>query len=301
MDARNRQTLFNFMEYLIAKLKKNGKIGTAANYDSTLKSFRKFRNESDLLLDEISSELIEEYESYLYLRGVIPNTVSFYMRILRAVCNQAVDKNLMEQKHPFRHVYTGIDKTVKRALTITQLREIKNLNLSDSPPLEFARDMFLMSFYLRGMSLIDMAFLKKNNLRKGHLEYRRKKTGQVLTIAWTAEMQILLEKYPRRNTDYVLPIINTDNPSFARAAYKNAGTKINYNLKRIGELINLPITLTLYVARHSWASIARTTGIPIKVISQGLGHDSESTTQIYLDSLGANIIDEANKSIIKSL
>ena len=304
IDEFNRHaqeyTLFNFMESIIARLRQNGKVRTCESYKSALNSFSKFRNDGDIMLDGLTSDVMESYEAWLRSRGVSTNTISFYARILRAVYNRAVEQEIIEDRNPFRRIHTGIDKTVKRALPLTEIRKIRTLDLSFSPSLDFARDMFMMSFYLRGMSLIDMAFLKKTDLRNGCVTYRRHKTGQQLVIAWTDEMQVILDKYPENASDYLLPIIR--NPgTVERYVYRNAGYNINRSMKKIAEKAGIDVNLTLYVARHSWASAAKAKGIPLSVISEGLGHDSESTTQIYLASLDTSVVDKANSLIIQSL
>lgn len=293
-------SLFNFMENVIAGLKRNGKIRTSETYRSALNSFRKFRDGRDVLLDCLSSEIMEAYEVWHKKRGNAPNTISFYTRILRAIYNRAVEDDIIENRNPFRHVYTGVDKTVKRALPLAVIRKIKALDLSLTPTLDYARDMFLMSFYFRGMSFIDMAFLKKTDLKNGYVIYRRRKTGQQLIIAWTKEMQMILDKYPENKSDYLLPIIRRPGVN-ERSTYRNAGYNINHNLKRIAGMVGVTIPLTLYVARHSWASAAKAKGIPLSVISEGMGHDSEATTQIYLASLDTSVVDRANSIILKSL
>ncbi len=261
---------------------------------------KRFRHDVDLMLDEISAPLMESYEASLRRRGLISNSISFYTRILRAVYNRAVEEDVVENRHPFRHVYTGIDKTVKRALPLASIRKIRNLELKDSPTLDYARDMFMMSFYLRGMSFIDMAFLKKSDLINGYVTYRRRKTGQLLSIKWTKEMQLILGKYPENESRYLMPIISKSGCN-ERSKYHNAGYNINRHLKRIAAMAGITIPLTLYVARHSWASAAKAKGIPLSVISEGMGHDNESTTQIYLASHDASAVDRANTLILKSL
>ena len=293
-------SLFNYMESIIAKLKQNGKVRTSETYKSTLNSFKKFRQDEDIMLDCLTSEIMEEYEAWHHKRGVAPNTISFYTRILRAVYNRAVEDDIIENRNPFRKVYTGVDKTVKRALPLPVIKKIKALDLSLTPALDFARNMFLMSFYLRGMSFIDMAFLKKSDLKNGYVTYRRRKTGQQLIIEWTKEMQMILDKYPENKSDYLLPIIRNPGTN-ERCTYHNASYNINHNLKKVAKLINVTIPLTMYVARHSWASAAKAKGIPISVISEGMGHDSEATTQIYLASLDTSIVDKANTIILKSI
>ncbi|THG55056.1 site-specific integrase [Muribaculum caecicola] len=306
----NEYSLFNFMESIIVKLKQNGKVRTSETYKSALNSFKKFltsqaskddyRQDEDIMLDCLTSEVMEAYEAWLKGRGVAPNTISFYTRILRAVYNRAVEDNIIENRNPFRHVYTGVDKTVKRALSLSVIKKIKALDLSLNTSLDFARDMFLISFYLRGMSFIDMAFLKKSDLKNGYVTYRRRKTGQQLIIEWTKEMQMILDKYPENATDYLLPIIKNLGTN-ERCTYRNVGYNINHNLKIIAQMVGIQVSLTLYVARHSWASAAKAKGIPLSVISEGMGHDSETTTQIYLASLDTSVVDKANSLILKSL
>lgn len=297
---RSRYSLFRFMESVIMNLKECGKIRTAETYTATLQSFSRFRRGRDLMLDEITPDLIQAYEAYLRARGAVPNTTSFYMRILRAVYNRAVESEAIEQRNPFRHVYTGTERTIKRAIPIAAISRIKNLELPRGSKMDFARDMFMLSFYLRGMSFVDMAFLRKKDRADNHVTYRRRKTGQRLDIAWTKEMQSIVEKYPPNPTQYLLPIL-TNPLSDERIAYRNRASCINRQFKTIARMTNLKIPLTLYCARHSWASAARTKGIPVSIISEGMGHDSEATTQIYLASLETSVIDRANALIIRSV
>lgn len=302
-------SLTRFMERLILSLKQNGRVRTAETYAVTLNSFRKFLTETkrhlrfgdeDIMLDSLNAETMEAYEAWHHQRGVVPNTSSFYLRILRAVYNRAVEDEAIENLYPFRRVYTGVDKTVKRALPLSVIKRIRGMDLSRHPALDFARDMFVMSFMLRGMSFVDMAFLRKKDLAKGYVTYRRRKTGQHLSIKWTQEMQAILDKYPANRSDYLLPIIRNPGTN-ERYTYRNVGYNINRNLKLLARQAGIEIPLTLYVARHSWASAAKTKGIPLSVISEGMGHDSESTTQIYLASLDTAVVDRANSLILQSI
>ena len=200
----------------------------------------------------------------------------------------------------FEHVYTGIDKTVKRALPLEIIKQLKELDLSLNPRLELARDMFLFSFYTRGMSFIDMAQLTPSNLHGSTLIYRRQKTSQQLHIKWEPAMQEIVAKYKTDDSPYLLPIAKGEGAIFWRQ-YKNAYSRITKQLKKIGEMIGLSVPLTTYVARHSWASIAKSKNVPVSTISEALGHDSEKTTQIYLSSLDTSVVDNANNLIINSL
>lgn len=298
-ESVNGQSFFQFMENIIAQLICLNRERTAETYTATLNSFMRFRKDNDVLLDEINSDLMMEYEAYLKMQGVTMNTVSFYMRILRATYNRAVEKGLTGKRNPFRHVYTGIDKTVKRAISLKAIKWIKELDLSLKPSLDFARDMFLFSFYTRGMSFIDMAYLRKKDLQNGVLSYRRRKTGQQLFIRWEKCMQEIIDKYPKIGTDYLLPIIKKSGNE--RQQYRNALRLVNNKLKEISVMVGLQTNLTMYVSRHSWASIAKSKNVPLAIISEGMGHDSEATTQIYLASLDSSLIDKANGMILKNL
>lgn len=300
VTRQNQQSFFNFMEYVIVRLKGLGKQRTSQTYTSALNSFRNFKSNDDVVFDGFNSDLMESYQAYLTNKGLIPNSISFHMRILRAVYNRALEKGITEDKKPFRHVYTGIDKTTKRAVDVKTLKKIKEADLSMRPIADYARDIFLLSFYFRGMSFVDMAYLKKSDLSNSQITYRRRKTGQKLVVKWTKEMQDILDKYPENNTEYLLPIVTSMNAT-PYSQYRVKQYQINKGLKAVAKSIGLKMSLTLYCSRHSWASIAKSKGIPVGVISDGLGHDSELTTQIYLSTLDTSAVDKANALIMKLL
>lgn len=297
---KSQLSLFDLMNKLIIKLKQRGQIRTSETYTAALRSFKKFINDEDIMLDCINSDIMEKFEAWHKLKGNVPNTISFYMRILRAVYNRAVEDEIIEDRKPFKRVYTGVDKTIKRALPLSVIKKIKELDLSQNPSLDYARDMFILSFMLRGMSFIDMAFLRKTDKVNGYIMYRRRKTGQQMIIEWTKDMQMILDKYPENKSDYLFPIIKKKGVNEYKT-YHNKIYYINRLLKVIGAIVGVSVNMTLYVARHSWATAAKTKGIPISVISEGMGHDNEMTTQIYLASLDTSVVDRANSLILKSL
>ncbi len=293
-------SLFDFMKGLIVRLKHDGKVRTSETYTSALNSFRRFRNGEDVMLDALGRELMESYEAYLQAQGLVPNSISFYLRILRAVYHRACEQGLTAAAaNPFARVYTGVEKTAKRAVDIKTIRRIKNLDLNTDKPADYARDVFMLSFYMRGMSFIDLAYLKKGDLKNGTVTYRRHKTGQKLSIRWTQQMQEILDKYPGNKTEYLFPVI-TSLKANHRCQYRNRHYMVNRCLKTVARKVGLQ-TLTTYVARHSWASIARSKGISVGIISEGLGHDSELTTRIYLASLDTSAVDRANDVILSAL
>jgi integrase len=293
-------SVFNFIRRQIHHKEQIGKVRSSETYRSMLNSFTCFRKGVDLTFDMMDGMLMELYEAWMRKCGLTRNSTSFYMRILRTNYKLAVEKGLTPDRHPFRKVYCGIDKTVKRSLPFSEIKKISALDLSRKPSMDFARDMFMFSFCTRGMSFIDMAYLKKADLNNGCLAYRRKKTGQLMMIEWTKQMQDIIDKYKSDGTSYFLPIITSEDGS-ERRQYQNQMRKINRLLKDIANRAGLPLSLSMYYARHSWATIARGRDVPLAVISEGLGHDSETTTQIYLDSIKSSEVDKVNRMILEGL
>ena len=291
-----------FSYKLAEHLKRTGKHRLAETYTSSVNSFLRFRGEQgDIRLDEIDEDLIKEYEYYLLEEcKLCRNTSSFYNRNLRAIYNRAVKKKLTIDRHPFAEVYTGVDKTAKRAIPIQTVKDIKDLDLSKDAEMAFARDLYLMSFDLRGISFVDLAMLETGQLRNGYLTYSRQKTHQKLEIKWEKQMQEIVDRYHVEGSRYLLPILSEDGGDLRRQ-YLNALHRMNLQLKKIGKLVNCPIPLTTYTARHCWASAAYRLNIPTSSISQALGHDSEKTTRIYLNSLDNRVIDDANLTVIRAV
>ncbi|MDE6702485.1 MAG: site-specific integrase [Muribaculaceae bacterium] len=293
-------TVFQYIRRQAERMKQLGKLRTSETYLQTLSSFMKFRKGVDLYFDMLDADMVQSYENHMRKNYLSRNTTSFYMRVLRCIYNRAVDDNLARQGDIFRQVYTGVDKTSKRAITLNEIRLIKQLDLSDRPALDYARDVFMFSFYMRGMSFVDIAYLRKKDLSNGYISYIRRKTAQMLTIRWEKSMQEIIDKYPQNTTQYLFPII-TRQDGTERRQYLNKMLIVNRRLKQVGRLAGITTPLSMYVSRHSWASIANAKNIPLSVISEGMGHDSEETTRIYLSSIQINRIDEANSQILSEL
>ena len=313
--ARNKKTsesLFQFMNLLIALLLKNGQYRTMQHYKATLRSYMRFRAGKDITFQEIDAEEMQSYEAYLKnVAKVCSNTSSFYLRILRATYNKAVEKGDATRQNPFKDVYTGIAKTGKRAIPTASVSRIKHLeSVKDlTPKEELARDAFLTCFYLRGISFIDLAYLRKSDLKDGFISYIRSKTGQRLSVRWEKDMQEIVDKYQAQTaaSPYLFPFLvsggrnNHNEKQAEQRIYHNAETRIAYHLKKLGAKIGVKGKLTLYVARHAWATAARDKQVPLSVISMALGHNSEATTQIYLRSVQTSEVDDANAKILASI
>lgn len=296
------QTWFSFIHSMITKKLRIDRKGTAKTYRDALASFSHFRNGEDMTIYALDAETMNQYEAWLKGRGVKRNSSSCYLRTLRTLYRKAVETGLTTDKDIFRHVFTGFAHTVKRALPLDSIRAIRQLNLPEDSALAFARDMFMLSIYLQGISFVDMAYLKKDSIKNGLLQYSRKKTGQSLSIGWEPAMQDIVDTYAHLtvNSPYLLPIITVQDGT-ERQQYERMEHKINYHLKKIGNMVGLQMPLTTYVGRHSWASTMRDMGVSLSIVSKGLGHESLKTTQIYLSSIDTEGVVKANRKMISKI
>lgn len=296
------QTWFGFIRDMAAKKEKTGRQGTAKTYRDALNSFIRFRQGEDMAPDALDKETIAQYEAWLRSCGLKRNSSSCYLRSLRTLYRKAVEMGLTTDKGIFRHVFTGFAKTAKRAIPLESVRNIRLLCLPSHSPLAFARDMFILSIYLQGMAFVDLAYLRKSDIRNGVLQYNRKKTRQSLSIGWEPSMQAIVEEYAHLTvgSPYLLPII-TRTDGTERRQYEKAEHNVNRNLKKIGRMAGLCIPLMTYVARHTWASTMRDMGYDLSIVSTGLGHENLKTTQIYLSSIDTMAVTKANKKMIDKI
>lgn len=285
---------------LSAALNDAGKFSTARNYMKACNSFSKFVAEhpSPPWPDEMT---ILKYNAWLQQRGIVRNTVSFYMRILRSAYNKAAEEGLVFHKKLFSKVYTGIDKTSKRAIDECLIARILSLDLKNDHVMELTRDMFIFSYCSRGMAFVDMVLLKKINIRESHIVYSRRKTGQRIYVKIEKYIRVIIDKYIRDDSEYIFPVLCEAAPEVIFRQYQTALGYYNRNLKRLGNIAGIDVRLSSYMARHSWASNARKHNIPINIISAGMGHDSEKTTRIYLSAIDSKAVDAANSKLLESL
>ena len=292
--------LGEYVRELTQRLHKNGKHRSAEIYTCTLRSFMKFRKEKDLLISQLDSLIMEDYESYLRKNGLTLNTISFYMKRLRAIYNKALEQYGLEDRKPFAHSFTKNTPTAKRALTAENIHQIvAATTVTEEEAL--ARDLFLFSFYTRGMSFVDIAFLEKGSLKDGQLIYKRKKTGKELRVAWRPCMQEIADRHPSLDGKHLLGIVNQNVVTDVRKQYHYRQCRVNKALQKFTRRIGIPMKVTMYCARHSWATIAKEKNIPISVISDSMGHNSEKITRIYLKSINDDVIDRYNDMLIEAI
>ena len=290
-----------FIEEQIKQLREEHRFGTANNYEKTMRSLESFVRNKKLTFTNFNEQLIADYNTYLISKGLMRNSISFYMRNLRAIYNKAVKQKIVKKKELFSEVYTGIDKTRKRAVDERLISKLYNLKLDNNDVLSLTRDIFIFSYCMRGMSFVDIAYLKKSDISNGVISYCRHKTGQLMNVRIESCMQCIINKYKENTSEYIFPIIKSDDKGEAYKQYRSAINIYNRNLGILSDMIGSGCKLSSYTARHSWATAARKHDVPISVISAGMGHSSETTTQIYLKSIEDDVVDRANAEIINKL
>lgn len=296
--AQSRFT--EFVESVLLRLREHKKHRLVETYSCAKRSFMRFMGHQDVLLADINPKLIEDYECYLKQEGLTLNSISFYMRILRAIYNRAVHQGLVQDCRPFEHAFTKMTKTSKRAISLDLIQRLASAEVKN-PTERLARDLFLFSFYTRGMAFVDIAFLETKNIHNGYLIYKRKKTGQELKVAWRKQMQDIVDEHPSLDGVHLLGLLDSKSDKSLRFQCHYKQCHINVALKRLAKRLDLGVHLTMYVARHSWATIAKEKNVPISVISDSMGHNSEKTTQIYLKSVDADVIDRNNDLLIEAV
>jgi len=301
-------SVFNFFDNNIENLKKAGKIGNARIYADSKRALFKYRNGKDLYFNEIDIQFLKKFEQYFKERGVTGNSISVYMRTLRSLYNMAIaDKCVKPEFYPFKEykVSSLHSETDKRALTKEQIIQIIELNVTKNKKLSLAKNIFLFSYYNRGINFVDMAHLTKNNVQNGRLTYTRAKTGKKYNMALSEASLEIINFYSNKTEptvdDFIFPILSVEKHISLTQKdnrIKKMNKMINKDLKEIAQLAKIDFNLTTYVARHTYATVLKRSGVSTSIISEALGHDSEKTTQIYLDSFDNSVIDEADKLLI---
>jgi integrase len=230
------------------------------------------------------------------------NTRAIHMRNIRAVFNDAIDEELISQNtYPFRKFKIKKDRTIKRTLTIAQIKQFRDYPVENHQ--ERYRDLWMLIFYLIGINLVDLLKLRHSDYRNGRIEYIRAKTGRPYSIEVLPEAKAIIEKY--KGKGYLLDVLDT------YANYKDFGARMNENIKEIGmqtrtgrggKITRVPLfpDLIIYTARRSWATIASGLDIQKDTIAAALGHGGNTVTDLYV-RFDLKKVDVANKQIINSI
>ena len=271
---------------------------TAYNYLTAVRSLTQFIGNDKWSFADITTSMLERYQRWLCNRGIRLNTVSVYMRTLRALYNRAVENNA---DSPFSTVFTGHEQTAKRSVTESEIRQLLALRLDSQPHLALARDLFVFSFMAMGMPFVDIAYLKWHQINDGVMHYARHKTGHKVCVNVEPCMAEIINRHAITSSEYVFPLLAGTTADNVHPTYLKRLRSYNYALRRLSSLINTSRKLSSYVARHSWASLAYRSGLDISQIAKAMGHTKLSTTLIYIRALFDPSLAEANRKMMQAL
>ena len=305
----------DYMNQVVKGLLKEERYGTAYIYGYALKAFQDFKKSEDISFSTLNRVEMKQFELFLLKSGRSWNTISTYIRALRAVYNRAVDDDMVKGEYRlFNGVFTGVTSEKKLALSAAEMRILIDENkdkkvgevVKSSKGLLKARHLMLLMLLLQGIGFADLVHLRKDEMRidgKGKyiLHFRRQKTGMELTIKVSPKAMEIIELYRSNDMDspYLLNLL--DGKAKGEKAYKVYRCQLrnlNYNLSRLATLSCLMVNVSSYTARHTWATLAKFCEVPEEVISEGLGHSSLEVTRTYLKRFESDKLDKANKIII---
>lgn len=287
----NEADFYEYIQKYIKQKRKKGKTNYADSLLYTINVLKKFTKRESLLFSEINYSFLKKFEEYLSDNNKKVNSIAVYMRNIRLIFNKAINDDIIDMNiYPFRKYKIKVEKTSKRNIGVTEFAKIRNLQLTD--PLEIvSRDIFMLSFYLIGMNLIDIFHIKNTNTER--IDYKRAKTTRNYSIKVHPEAKIILKKYSdEEKGGLIFKSLYSD--------YRNFTKVINKKLKTVADKIGIDEPITTYYSRHSWATIASDLDIPRDIIRQGLGHGLNTVTDIYID-FDLKKVDEANKKIIDKI
>jgi integrase len=290
----------DFFASIISVMEESKRYGNARVYTMVSRSISNFTNCNDIPLKQITYEWLKKYESWYLSKGNTINGLSVHIRTLRSLYNMAIkEKKIALEYYPFKDYTIRHEETRKRAVDREDLLKILQFE-----PLTMrqtrAKEYFLISFYLMGASFVDIALLKVGNIINNRIEYKRQKTGKLHSILISKPLMDILSNYlkGKSENEYILNVVKSNDSKVQLTSIRDELKRYNRSLKEIAKICGIESSITSYVARHSYATGAKKLGVPTSVISESLGHSSEKTTQIYLDSFENDVVDRYHEMII---
>jgi integrase len=294
----------DFFKEVIKQLEEQNRLGSARAYQNTLARLKEFKPKDIAFLD-IDAKFLQQFDTHLK-KNNSPATRGIYLRTLRAVYNRAIQDNLIKaENYPFKAFKIESYKGRKKALTKEQLKALQAYKAAKGSRIWHSRNLFLFSYYCRGMNLTDMASLQWKDIRSGRIFYNRQKTNSNIDVLIDKNLAAIIAEYP--GNDFIFPILEHGlTPKTERYRIHAKLKKINQDLQTIAMETNLkalpdpavlPEDLTFYWARHTYATTLKRAGVSIATIQETLGHSSEAVTRNYLDSFETNQLDEISKHL----
>jgi integrase len=301
-------TVWDFFDEQVMRLKKLSKLGNARAYQMTKDSLQQFYGKRDLLFQDVDVRLLNKYETWLRSKNLKDTSLSVYFRTLRALFSKAVEEKLVSVSYyPFKDfkISKFNTKTRKRAITKEEMYNIIKVELPEFSKIWEAKQYFTFMYYAQGINFKDMALLRWRDLVNGRLHYTRAKTKQLINFRVTEQLQVILDKFRLLTgnsvDNYIFPILDKEkhqSPQQIEDRVHRVLGHVNVNLKEIGKMVGLPVSLNTYAARHTYATVLKYAGADIAKISQALGHTNLRTTEIYLKSFENEEIDKMNEDFL---
>ena len=334
-QATRKYKLLEYFDELISQFEKAGNVGNRKVYRDVQNNLRRFVGEGkDVPFDAVTVKFCNQWETKMRSEGLTEITLSVKFRTLRAVLNKAIANGYAKPtSYPFARNTAETNKfqigkfdtkTSKRAISKADIRRIEAYQpepytgpyatMRDTTDrLLLAKDLFLFSYYCGGINFVDMAALQWKNIGtdladKPRLTYTRRKTGGKFSLRLMPPALAILERYRPAEVrpgqawpgSYVFPILNTalhKTPAQIHNRSSKIMGQVNADLKTIGAAVGITTPLTTYVARHSFATALKHSGVTTAVISEAMGHTDERTTQIYLSDFETDLVDAAFENL----
>ena len=304
-----KTTVFKYFEMKVQNLKNSKQIGNAKVYHDTYSQVKSFNNEKDITFSQLDYNFLIKLENHFKAKGTTDTAMSVRFRTIRALFNSAVAENYVKKDlYPFDKFKISERfniKTQKRAITKDDIKKIEAVVLDKKLAAFEAQQYFLFSYYGQGINFVDIANLKWSNLINGRIFYKRAKTGNELSFKLPQPALAIIEYWrpvtQRSNSAYIFPILNEEKhltPTQKHNRIHKVLTRVNKDLKEIGKTAKIDTPITSYVARHTFATVLKRSGVSTAIISESMGHQTEAITQTYLKSFENSIIDEAMENLL---
>ena len=299
----NTITVGELFKQHIHCLEEEKRTGYRLSIQQTYNSLIKFNKHLDIPFSEMDCNWLRRYETWLRKQGKSENTIGIRFRNIRLIFNLAINMRLLKpENYPFKQLKVSKlhQETAKRALTKMEILSVVNYNITGKDfYCKLAVHLFTFSYFMGGINFVDMAYLTGKNIVNNRLIYNRRKTSKLINLPMQERAIVVLKEYKKSNEPYLFPILSSKHKTEQQRLNRlhKVITKVNKALKSIGEELQIPIKLTTYVARHSYATVLKRAGVATTIISESLGHSSEKVTQIYLDGFENSQIDKAMENL----
>lgn len=306
--AKVKPDIINYGKEHIAKLQVAGNIGNSLVYTCAINRLSNYVNSDKLTFEAITYKFLEDFNASMIAEGIKINSISQYLRSIRALFNKAIKDGTIEAKsYPFSSFSIKNEKTICRVLARSEMAHISSLSLPINTQIWHQRNLFLLSFCFIGINFADLLTLTRENLVDGRIIFRRKKTHKVYSVQIPEKAKPILEYYlPKdsiKTNEFILPFIKQRNNVIQlKKDIRQAIKTCNKYLYHVAKLCNINKPITTYYARYSWANIAKSLGYSKDMIAEALGHEyGNKITGIYLDHYENETIDKMNEEVIKAV